>query len=359
MAIIYGQIDSLKQIREILENHGITQFNSIGQLNSFLLNYNDQKDLLQATIEQDYQNKLDLVIQRITELQENFREVDDQGKRKLKSFTYKLKRKCVRLKSTPYKNVFADLGNWYWLQLLLGFLFLMSKCEWIIINLIHYRQKQKLKESIESLNREVLKLEELKEKEIKEELYQLKTKKSIIKEIQPLISGAIGENKVVQELKRLPDDHFVINDFSINFSPPLYNRNNNDRIFSIQLDHLVISRAGIFILETKNWSKKSVDNEMMRSPVDQIKRSSYALFTLINSNSSSTSIKLDTHHWGDRKIPIRNVIVLMKHKPKSNFNYVAIKTLSELNQYITFFEPIFLLSEAEEMFKYLKGISNT
>ena len=27
-----------------------------------------------------------------------------------------------------------------------------------------------------------------------------------------------------------------------------------DRIFSIQIDHLLLSNSGIFIIETKNWS---------------------------------------------------------------------------------------------------------
>lgn len=76
----------------------------------------------------------------------------------------------------------------------------------------------------------------------------------------PLISGAIGEQKAIEELKKLPDDFYVINDLSLSFDPPIFNMRDNDRIHSIQVDHLVISPSGIFLIETKNWSKNSVES---------------------------------------------------------------------------------------------------
>ena len=73
-----------------------------------------------------------------------------------------------------------------------------------------------------------------------------------------LIAGAIGENSTVNELQKLSDNYYLINDFSAKFNPPIYNKKDKDRIFSVQIDHLLICQSGVFLLETKNWSKKSI-----------------------------------------------------------------------------------------------------
>jgi hypothetical protein len=69
---------------------------------------------------------------------------------------------------------------------------------------------------------------------------------------------------------------------------------------------------------------------------------------------SAHKLNLNQHHWGNRKIPIRNLIVLTKVKPKEEFQYVKILTLHELIGYIKYFEPTFSSSETEEIAKYLR-----
>ena len=127
--------------------------------------------------------------------------------------------------------------------------------------------------------------------------------------------------------------------FKINFRP-IYNKNEDDRIFSIQIDHLLVCQSGVFLLETKNWSRRSIENLDLRSPVKQILRTSYALFVLLNSDSKFNDIKLERHHWGSKKIPIRNIIVMTNEKPKEEFKYVKVLSLSELNGYIQYFDYI-------------------
>lgn len=82
-----------------------------------------------------------------------------------------------------------------------------------------------------------------------------------------------------------PNLYYLINDFSVKFNRPIYNKAEGDRIFSVQVDHVLIGRSGIVLLETKNWSRASVQNLDMRSPVDQIKRTSFALFVLLNGDA--------------------------------------------------------------------------
>jgi hypothetical protein len=51
--------------------------------------------------------------------------------------------------------------------------------------------------------------------------------------------------------------------------------------------------------------------------------------------------KLKKHHWGEKKIPIRNVVVMINQKPREEFKYVKVLLLNELNNYVRYFTPIF------------------
>ena len=183
---------------------------------------------------------------------------------------------------------------------------------------------------------------------------KLNTVKKTIEDLHPIIAGAVGESLVVKEIEKLPDDYILINDYYLKFNPPIYNRNTKDKIFSIQIDHLLITKSGIYILETKNWSKKSVESLDLRSPVEQITRTSYALFLIVN----DAKIRLTEHHWGDKQIPIKNLIVMINEKPNVDFKYVKVKSLKELNNYLTYFEPILTEKEVDRIVKYLIRIQN-
>lgn len=173
------------------------------------------------------------------------------------------------------------------------------------------------------------------EQRAKSKIDKIENTRYVLENARNLISGAIGENLVVKEIKKLSDDYVLINDFNLRFSRPIYYKKHNQRIYSIQIDHLLISKAGIFIIETKNWSKSSVDSISLRSPIEQIDRANFALYIYITNN-----INFSDHHWGEQKIPIRNLIVMIKNKPIGKFKYVSIKLVKELNDYIKYFEPV-------------------
>ena len=140
--------------------------------------------------------------------------------------------------------------------------------------------------------------------------------------------------------------------------PAIYNRQENDYIKSIQIDHLLVAPSGIFLIETKNWSEKSLKNLSLRSPVQQIKRTNFALFRLLNNEMSNFHLDLDKHHWGDKKISIKNLIVLTNTKPKEEFQYVKILMLNELLSYIYYFKPIFSSIEAQRIAEFLLKIND-
>ncbi|MBK8685610.1 MAG: NERD domain-containing protein [Bacteroidetes bacterium] len=151
-------------------------------------------------------------------------------------------------------------------------------------------------------------------------------------------------------MEQLSDDYHLINDFTCTFNPPIYKRQAGEYIWSIQIDHILISPSGIFMIETKNRSEHSLSNLSLRSPVEQSQRSSFALYKILNTEGINS---LNKHHWGERKIPIRNLIVLINQKPNEEFQYVKILTLKELRNYVAFFKPIFSNDETALIAKYL------
>lgn len=174
-------------------------------------------------------------------------------------------------------------------------------------------------------------------------------KKRIIDEINPFIYGAIGEEKVVKTLESLPDEYTLINDFCLSFDKPIYYHQERQYIKTVQIDHLLVSPAGIFLIETKNWSRDSLNNLSLRSPVNQIKRANFALYKILSGSHSF----LARHHWGERKIPIRNLIVMINQKPPEEFEYVKVLTLGELDSYIEYFKPCLSGNETKQIFEYL------
>ena len=164
---------------------------------------------------------------------------------------------------------------------------------------------------------------------------------------------------VVKALSELPDECYLINDFAVQFNPPVFNKKSGERIFSIQIDHVLVCGAGVFLLETKNWSLSSVENLDLRSPVEQLLRSGYAAFVLLNGESGSRALRLRNHHWGAKKIPIRNVIVMTNEKPLGEFKHVKVLGLHELIGYVKFFDSVLDSEEVESIFDYLRSESSS
>ncbi|MGN6400689.1 MAG: NERD domain-containing protein [Flavisolibacter sp.] len=187
-------------------------------------------------------------------------------------------------------------------------------------------------------------------------LSELERKKAKIDELNSFIYGALGEQKVVKILEALSDEYYLINDFAVAFSPAIYNRQENDYIKSVQIDHILVGPSGIFLIETKNWSQKSMESLSLRSPVQQIKRTSFVLFKLLNNEISKYHLRLDTHHWGEKKISIRNLIVLTNTKPKEEFQYVKILTVNELIGYVNYFKPTFSIDETQKIADFILRI---
>ena len=87
--------------------------------------------------------------------------------------------------------------------------------------------------------------------------------------------GAYAEDRVARRLSRLPEEYRVFND--------VYLRN---RGRSVQIDHIVISRYGIFVIETKNYKGWVYGAEEAEYWTQNIYGHKYQLYNPIRQNSS-------------------------------------------------------------------------
>jgi len=354
MAQIQGQIESLKKLKYELKTCGIHRFNSIKEINDFLFNFQDEKEAIINTQKEILRNEIKDLNLRKKENQEKCERTKSKTQAEIE----------VRIDTIRINidNLTAKINKGLIHKILYSFKLKKQKelLDYYSLNtpMIIKNATKNIQEKIENDENQLKYISENNELIIKErslpEIRKLNNVKKTIEDLQPLIAGAVGESLVVKEIEKLPNDYILINDYNLKFNPPIYKRNTNDKIFSIQIDHLLISKSGIYILETKNWSKKSVESLDLRSPVEQITRTSYALFLIVN----DAKIKLTEHHWGNKQIPIKNIIVMINEKPKEDFKYVKVKSLKELNKYITYFEPIFTEDEVDRISKYLIRIQD-
>jgi len=354
MTIVEGQIETLKKLKESLRRSGITRFGSIGEIRRFLKDFELEKKQLPNRIE----NEVKAEIQDMQSTLANHRQDCDELKASIRDGIEqqidKLETKTKRARDRSNRNVFYKVLYYLKISSLSRRASRLEKNRERIVK----KKASSTEKTISKLQRTIEKSLENREKLIaercKKSLDELTYTKEVVDALYTLVAGAIGEASVVSTLQQLSDDYYLINDFSIEFSRPIYNRKEKDRIYSIQIDHLLVCKSGIFLLETKNWSKASVESLDLRSPVKQIRRTSFALFVLLNSESRHNDIKLDRHHWGAKKIPIKNIVVMINEKPKADFQHVKVLSLNELIGYVQYFDQTFNDEEVKSIFEYLK-----
>jgi hypothetical protein len=355
MTIVEGQIEPLKRLKEALNEKGITRFNSIGDINSFINNYESEKNEIPSLVDSEVDAEIQGMRSALSASQQAYDDLKASALNELNLELQKLEEEVKKAEVKRDKNLFGKVFHYPRLKRL-------TRKRSNLKNNLESILKKRTIGAAEIVNRTKSELEDLlqnKKTIISERCNkfseELATTKGVVDGLYTLIAGAIGENAVVNSLQQLSDDYYLINDFSVDLDPPIYNRKENDRIFSIQIDHLLVCRSGLFLIETKNWSKQSIKDLDLRSPVQQIRRTSYALFVLLNSDSGFNDIQLKDHHWGSKKISIRNIIVMTNAKPKEEFKHVKVLSLEELNGYIRYFDQIFSDDEVKSIFEYLKS----
>jgi hypothetical protein len=352
MTIVVGQIEPLKRLKNFLTNHGISRFHSIGEINTFINNYAFERKEIPTIVERTLYEEINELQSDIDIYQNEYDDIKRHILNELNQDLQLLEESIKHSIEKSNKNILTKIFYYPKIKIQsIKRLYLENNLEKSISKKT-YTANQKISLTKNKLENMIKNKDSIILSQCADFYNKLDSTKELVDGLYSLIAGAIGENSTVNELQKLTDDYYLINDFSLEFNPPIFNRGENDKIFSIQIDHLLISQSGVYLLETKNWSKKTIKSLDLRSPVDQIRRTSYALFVLLNSESNNLLV---SHHWGSKKIPIRNIIVMTNEKPKEEFKHVKVLSLHELNSYIKYFDEIFSKSEVENIFNYLKN----
>jgi hypothetical protein len=358
MCRTYNTIGSLTSLKSHLENNNIHDFKSLRDVIDFQRSYTTFRQQLISHQENLIEQEKNMLIIDLQQLGTAIEMQKQNSEQRLTDEINKLKQQLsVSIGYEPtniFKKLTKSLRNWNYKRNIKHKEHNFDiEVKMSIRNLIdNYQVKSNRYQFISSNVNEAIK------QSAQFPLSELERKKATIDGLNSYIYGALGEQKVVKALERLSDDYFLINDFAVSFSPPIYNRQENDYIKSVQIDHILVGPPGIFLIETKNWSEKSLENLSLRSPVQQIKRTSFVLFKLLNNEMSNYHLDLDRHHWGEKKISIRNLIVLTNTKPKEEFQYVKILTPNELLGYVSYFKPLFSNAETQRIESFLVDINN-
>jgi hypothetical protein len=356
MCRVYNIIGCLTTIKEHLDVHNIHEYHSISELIKFQKEYDVTRQQIiahhQTIIEQE-KNALSI---EVAQLDDSIKTRKIAVEQQLIFDRENLEQRLIDLLVIHPSIIQLIVGfikkTWLKLKILFSQITFDFKIAYSIKNIVaEYNKKNfRYKFIITSPEGAVM-------QSCSAQLRELDRKKNVVDQINNSIYGALGEQQVVRELEKLGDDFILINDFKCYFNPAIYDKRQNDSIRSVQIDHILITPSGVFLIETKNWSRESVNNANLYSPVQQIKRASFALYRILNGKSSDSKLALKRHHWGDRKIPIKNLIVLINYKPTEEFEHVKISTLNGLLGYINYFKPCFSDEETQIIAAHLLGIS--
>ena len=352
MCKVYNQIGSLTAIKSHLREHSVNEYKSVSELINFQKNYPVLRQQIISNHKLLIEQEKNTLSDKIVQLDHSIKEQKTAIEQRLIAEIEKLKHQLDNLSSAD-SNFIQTIFNYV---KKIGLKLKIKKSETSFDFRIANSLKHLTEDHAKKSNRHqyiVSNFDDAIMESCLPQAQQLDRKKSIIDQVNSSIYGALGEQKVVKELEKLSDDCILINDFTCNFHPPIYNRQENYYIKSVQIDHILLSPSGVFLIETKNWSQNSLNDTSLYSPVQQIKRANFALYMILNGENSNAKLTLNKHHWGERKIPIRNLIVLINHKPIEEFQYVRLVMLNDLLNYVNYFKPIFSTNEAQTIAKYL------
>ena len=147
----------------------------------------------------------------------------------------------------------------------------------------------------------------------------------VLKNIQgsPELVGAQTELEVIKNLSRLPSKYIVLN--GVELTAHRFIRFNRVPLSSAQIDHIVLCSAGVFVIETKRWSKKFTASGNYHDPFDQVQRASYLCYDNLRAIFG--------------KIRIRSLIASAGYLPEPPKNsYTKVVSVSNISGYISWFK---------------------
>ncbi|PWU09613.1 MAG: hypothetical protein C5B50_27040 [Verrucomicrobia bacterium] len=131
-------------------------------------------------------------------------------------------------------------------------------------------------------------------------------------------AGAVAEVSVIEELSSLPDGSLIFNDLKI--EADRYVHFEGKPLMSAQIDTLVITTGGVFVIEVKNWSSEFAQSGDGFNPYEQVGRASYLTY--------------DRLRTAGLKIRVRSIIATNGRLPPKEDQKVTVVSIPRLRNYI-------------------------
>jgi hypothetical protein len=138
----------------------------------------------------------------------------------------------------------------------------------------------------------------------------------------------------------------------MNYHPPIYRRKTNDWIKSIQIDHIVVGPTGLYLIETKNWSKESTQNTDFYSPSEQLRRSAHAIFCELSDPSNAYKFYSFQTYDGMQKISAKQILLMVGNGSYDDVDFVRVCSLDTVNPYITYGREVFSPEQMKELVEF-------
>ena len=104
----------------------------------------------------------------------------------------------------------------------------------------------------------------------------------------PLLSGAVGENSVLERLLALDDSYHVFCDLRISLPYAVRYRGQRN-LRSAQMDLVIVCTKGIFMIEVKNWSDEYTKDPKW-NPYEQTERAGRILWITLQDAVKGTRV---------------------------------------------------------------------
>jgi hypothetical protein len=160
----------------------------------------------------------------------------------------------------------------------------------------------------------------------------------------PLHPGTKGEINVIEELEKLDDTFHILCGVRIQL-PRYVTYNKRRNLKSAQMDFVVVSTKGVYMIEVKNWSNQFAnDNNNGFSPYEQTERAGRVLW-------------ISLQDWiGD--IRVTNILLSIKGNLPYNKNYrsVFVSSLYGINKFLEKRQDILSEKEVQKTVKFLKSV---
>lgn len=162
------------------------------------------------------------------------------------------------------------------------------------------------------------------------------------------LAGAQAEVAVIARLRTLPPPAVVFND--VRLRATRFMRFDGVPLQSAQIDHVVLTPGGIFVVETKRWTARFVASGAFHNPFDQVRRANYLCHSLLRASIGKTRV--------------RSIIATDGQLPEApSDSYVKVLRLDGLAGYIAGFRSAELspsqFNRAREFFERQTGGSDS